>query len=63
MCPSTALFKANIYKVTKKIAEYDIQPQNTYNLDEKGFLLGVLQKMKRVFTKNARKKGLLLSAA
>ncbi|KAF2182033.1 DDE-domain-containing protein [Zopfia rhizophila CBS 207.26] len=37
--------------VEKKIAEYDIQPHNIYNMDEKGFLIGVLNKLKRIFCK------------
>ena len=44
------------------MAEYNIQPENTYNMDEKGFLLGVLQKMKRVYTKEALEQGYLLGA-
>ena len=39
--------------LARKIAEYNIQPQNMYNVDEKGFLIGYLQKTKRVFTKSA----------
>ena len=32
---------------------YDIQPSNMYNMDEKGFLIGVMKKSKRIFTKSA----------
>ena len=35
----------------EKFAQYDIQPSNMYNMDEKGFLIGVLSKMKRVFSR------------
>jgi hypothetical protein len=35
----------------KKIIQYDIQPHNCYNMDEKGFLIGHLQKIKRIFPK------------
>ena len=39
--------------VEQKIQQYDVQPQNTYNMDEKGFLIGFLTKTKRVFTRAA----------
>jgi hypothetical protein len=31
--------------------QYNIQPHNCYNMDEKGFLIGHLQKVKRIFPK------------
>jgi hypothetical protein len=34
-----------------KMTEYNILPHNTYNMDEKGFMIGVLSKSKRVFLK------------
>ncbi|MCJ1368773.1 hypothetical protein MMC16_007921, partial [Acarospora aff. strigata] len=37
--------------------EYEIQPENTYNMDEKGFLIGVLQKTKRVWSKSMEIRG------
>ena len=33
--------------------EYDISPENAYNMDEKGFLIGVFYKMQRVYLKKA----------
>jgi len=30
---------------------YSIQPQNCYNMDEKGFLIGQHQKVSRIFPK------------
>ena len=33
------------------ITRFDIQPENTYNMDEKGFALGVLNRSKRVFSR------------
>ncbi|KJZ69051.1 hypothetical protein HIM_11562 [Hirsutella minnesotensis 3608] len=50
-------------KVRSKIEEYDIAPCNTYNMDEKGFLLGVVNRTKRVFSLNQRKQGKLLGAS
>jgi hypothetical protein len=35
----------------EKINQYNIQPYNCYNMDEKGFLIGHLQKVKRIFPK------------
>jgi hypothetical protein len=34
-----------------KMEEYKILPDNTYNMDEKGFMIGVTGRSKRVFTK------------
>ena len=31
--------------------EFDILPRNTYNMDEKGFMIRVIGKTKRVFNK------------
>jgi len=31
--------------------KYKIERQNTYNMDEKGFIIGQLQKIRRIFTK------------
>jgi hypothetical protein len=33
----------------QKMEQYNIQPQNCYNMDEKGFLIGHLQKVRRIF--------------
>jgi mannose/fructose/N-acetylgalactosamine-specific phosphotransferase system component IID len=43
----------------RKIKEYDVQPENMYNMDEKGFLIGILPKGKRIFSRQQyKKKGL-----
>ena len=42
--------------------EYDISPENSYNMDEKGFLIGVLRKMQRVYSKEAFQKGNIVAA-
>ena len=41
------------------MAEYAIEPQNTYNMDEKGFMIGILTKSKRIFTKKVWERGKL----
>ena len=33
--------------------QYDVAPHNIYNMDEKGFLLGVTSRVKRVFSKQS----------
>ena len=46
-------FKYALYfeLIRKKIEQYSVKPQHIYNMDEKGFLIGVLSKMKRVFSR------------
>jgi hypothetical protein len=34
-----------------KIQEYNVEPRNTYNMDEKGFFVGITTRSKRVFSK------------
>ena len=34
-----------------KIKEHEVLPENTYNMDEKGFMIGVIGRSKRVFDK------------
>ncbi len=35
----------------QKMLEYEVEPENVYNMDEKGFLLGITGRSKRVFSK------------
>lgn len=44
------------------MAQYDILPENIYNADEKGFLMGVMNRTKRVFNKHYKKTGQLIGA-
>jgi hypothetical protein len=44
----------------KKIIQYNIQPHNCYNMDEMGFLIGHLQKVKSIFPKALMKTQKLL---
>jgi hypothetical protein len=48
---SVASFEMYFSVVGKKMEEYNLLPENTYNMDEKGFLLGRITKAKRVFPK------------
>jgi hypothetical protein len=34
-----------------KISEYSVLPENTYNMDEKGFMIGEMGNSKRVFSR------------
>ncbi|KAF2436707.1 hypothetical protein EJ08DRAFT_644334, partial [Tothia fuscella] len=40
-------YRVYFNKVEIVIRKYRVLPQNTYNIDEKGFLIGLLQKSKR----------------
>jgi hypothetical protein len=46
-------YKYELYftALQQKVTQYNIQPENTYNMDEKGFALGVLGRTKRVFSR------------
>jgi hypothetical protein len=35
----------------QKMQQYEIEPENTYNMDEKGFLIGTTSRSKRVFSR------------
>jgi hypothetical protein len=37
--------------LVNKITEYDVDVEQTYNMDEKGFMIGVVGKSKRIFSK------------
>ncbi|KAF2820462.1 hypothetical protein CC86DRAFT_305400, partial [Ophiobolus disseminans] len=41
-------YKYNLYftYIYSKIKEYNIQLENSYNIDEKGFLIGVIRRPK-----------------
>ena len=41
----------------KKLEQYQVEPQNIYNMDEKGFLIGILSKMKRIFSRKKYEEG------
>ncbi|OAQ58563.1 DDE superfamily endonuclease, CENP-B-like protein [Purpureocillium lilacinum] len=60
---SASRYKDYFELIRTKIEKYNILPCNTYNVDEKGFLLGVINRTKRVFSLNVKKQGKLLGAA
>jgi hypothetical protein len=51
--------KYNLYfeLLRSKLSQYDIEPCNMYNMDEKGFMLGILTRSKRVFSRRLYEKG------
>jgi hypothetical protein len=52
-------YAANLYEkyslyfdlLYRKMLEYKILLRNTYNIDKKGFIIGVVSRSKRVFSK------------
>ena len=52
-------FKYTLYfeLLSRKLEEYGIEPRHIYNMDEKGFLIGVLSKMKRIFSRRYYEEG------
>jgi hypothetical protein len=63
---SGASVEAYFTLLHSKIAEYSVEPQHTYNMDEKGFIIGVLARTGRVFSRPLRdgsKLGALSKAA
>ncbi|KAI7705110.1 hypothetical protein KC353_g13077 [Hortaea werneckii] len=59
---SRASYEQYFVSLGEKLDEYNILPENMYNMDEKGFLLGRLQKTQRVFAKDSQKHGKLVGA-
>jgi hypothetical protein len=37
--------------LSEKMAQYGVEPRHTYNMDEKGFLIGITGRSKRVFSR------------
>jgi hypothetical protein len=52
-------FKYSLYfeLLRRKIEQYNVDPRHTYNIDEKGFLISILSRMKRIFTKRRYEEG------
>ena len=48
---SEAKYKLYFDLLVDKVSQYDVLPSNTYNMDEKGFLIGVIGRSKRIFSK------------
>ena len=52
-------FKYSLYfeLMRRKIDQYNVDPRHIYNMDEKGFLIGILARMKRVFSRKRYEEG------
>jgi hypothetical protein len=48
---SEAKYRLYFELLHDRMKEYDIQPSHIFNLDEKGFMIGVLGRSKRIFNK------------
>jgi hypothetical protein len=46
----------------EKLQKHHILPGNQYNTDEKGFMLGWMNKQRRIFSKEAFEKGRIIGA-
>lgn len=44
--------------IGRKIKQYNLSPGQIYNMDEKGFMLGILSKEPRIFSKSAYEQGI-----
>ncbi|KAF2175824.1 hypothetical protein K469DRAFT_609322 [Zopfia rhizophila CBS 207.26] len=51
-----------LFKLQAKMELYHIRPRNTYNFDEKGFLLGICHSLKRIFAIRKLKSKRILGA-
>jgi hypothetical protein len=50
-------YRAYFELLHTRTTEFNVLPENTYNMDEKGFMTGVIGKSKRVFDKVLHKEG------
>jgi hypothetical protein len=48
---SEAKYKLYLNLLHGKTEEYEVLPENTYNIDEKGFMIGVTGRSKRIFSR------------
>ena len=49
-------YKVYFEQLGSKIDFYEVAPENTYNMDEKGFIIGAVGRQKRIFSKRLFKK-------
>jgi hypothetical protein len=48
---SEAKYRLYFSLLQQKVSQYNIEPRHTYNMDEKGFLLGITTRSKRIFSR------------
>jgi hypothetical protein len=44
-------YKVYFEQLGSKINYYEVEPEHTYNMDEKGFMIGAVGRQKRIFSK------------
>ena len=49
-------YKAYFSLLHSKIKEYNVRAANTYNIDKKGFAIGLVARSKRIFSKRLYKR-------
>jgi hypothetical protein len=54
---SASKYEKYFANLRAKIEKYDLQPDQIYNMDEKGFMIGVSKKRKRIFSRSAYEQG------
>lgn len=54
---STFKYSLHFKLLRNKIEQYNINPYYIYNMDEKGFLIGILSRAKRIFSRRRYKQG------
>ena len=54
---SYAKYKLYFNLLQRKIAEYKVDAEHTYNMDEKGFMIGITTRTKHVFSRRMWEKG------
>jgi hypothetical protein len=56
-----SVFNYSLYfeLLEKKIKQYNIELCHTYNMDKRGFLIGIIIKMKRIFSQSLYKEGVI----
>ena len=59
---SRSNYEAYFAIIGQKVEEYNISADNIYNMGEKGFLIGKLQKTRRIFTRDLYEQGTLTGA-
>jgi hypothetical protein len=48
--------------IHSKMQKYNVEPENTYNMDEKGFFVGITTRSKRVFSKASYRRKEVIAA-
>ena len=55
-------YKLYFKLLKQKLQQYDVQPEHMYNMDKKGFLIGIMGKLKQIFSRRRYEAGELKSS-